>query len=251
VIMAVVRGQLRYGWGGPRQVGQKGGPRRYGNTTYGDGYSLFKGRRDSSYGAIQSQFRIDWDAENYKRALDSVGINGDQYVRDLLKTYAEGAVHEARENLYDMAGALRREMIPATGARNIYSRVAMSLRVDEVPGSPALRIHTGDNIKQAPFGQIGSRGGFLSRIVSTGYGPYEYAKDLPALVKSSVSNYMKTGNTEGSSYGMSQKGVHPGMAGYDYMADIEENTIKDFEEGIKRDMEDFGRRYGFTPELGY
>jgi hypothetical protein len=90
--MGVVRGQLRYGWGGPRQVGQKGGPRRYGNTTYGDGYSLYKGRRDSSYGAIQSQFRIDWDAENYKRALDSVGINGDEHVRALLCEFTQETI---------------------------------------------------------------------------------------------------------------------------------------------------------------
>jgi len=251
VIMGVVRGQLRYGWGGPRQVGQKGGPRRYGGATYGDGYSLYKGKRHSSYGALQSQFRIDWDAENYRRALDSVGIDGDRHIRDLLRAYAEEAVQDAKEDLYDMAGPLRREMIPQTGARSIYSRIAMSLRVDEVPGSPALRIHTGENIKQAPLGQIGSRGGFLSRIVATGYGPYNYSKDLPAIVRSSISNYLKTGNVENSSYGMMERGVHPGMEGYDYMLSIEEKTIKGFEAGIKRDMERFGARHGFTPELGF
>tara|TARA_Y100001937_G_C7114372_1_gene329374 strand:+ start:1107 stop:1856 length:750 start_codon:yes stop_codon:yes gene_type:complete len=247
--MGAVRGMLRYGAGGPRQVGQRGGPRRVGNMTFGDGISNYKRDRPSSYGAIQSQFRIDWDAENFKRALNRVGIDGDRFVKDILLELCRQAVSEAKEGLKEMAG----QMGDKREADNIYNRVGRALKVQEPEGSTFIRIHTGKNLRDAKFG-VRSRSrpsGFLSQIVATGFQEFNYPDNLPTFVKSSRNFKRKTGREIFNTHGMVKRGEHPGLGFYDYMLYIEDYVMTNFKQDIKMHMESMGNQYGFTTTLGY
>mgnify|MGYP003114416493 FL=1 len=247
--MAAIRGMLRYGKGGPRQVGQRGGPFRLGGTTFGDGISNYKKDRGSSYGAIQSQFRIDWDAENFKRALNRVGIDGDRYVRDILKELANEAIRKARDGLKDMASMKG----DANEKDNIYNRIGNALKAEELEGSTFLRVHTGDSIREAEFGQWSkSRAlGNLSRIVAEGFEPFLYPENLPMFVKSSREFKKKTGRLQSSTKVMVKAQLHPGLERYDYMFLIEDYIMGYFEEDMARHMETMGAHYGFSTSLGY
>jgi hypothetical protein len=248
VIMAAIRGMLRYGKGGPHQVGSARGPFRSGGMTYGDGISNYRKDRGSSYGAIQSQFRIDWDAENFKRALNRVGVDGDRYVKDILLELAREAVGEAREGLKDMA----RLHGDAREPDNIYNRVGKNLEAVEVPGSNFIRVHTGDNLRSAEFGQLSrSRpSGNLSKIVATGFDEHDYG-NLPIFVKSSRKFAKSSGFEMYSTYGMKQAEKHPGMERYDYMLYIEDYIMSNFIQDIKHHMKFMGEQYGFSTSLGY
>lgn len=89
---------LRYGTGG-RQMGSKGAGNYHQGRAYGNGLSNYRGTRESSMGAIQSQFRLDWDVENLKRALNRVGVDGDKYVKGVLHEAANMAISKVRRML--------------------------------------------------------------------------------------------------------------------------------------------------------
>jgi len=247
--MAAVRGLLRYGKGGRFTERHKTGPFVSGGRMRGDGTKSFSSDLGTSYGAMQSQFRLDWDAENFKRALDRVGIDGDRYVKDILLEACRYAVSKAREALKDMASTQG----DANEPDNIYNRVGRSLRVDEVPGSSFIRIHTGDNLKEASHGQWSKsrRLGWLSSLVATGTDSFLYPDNLPMFVKSSREFKKKTGREQASTKGMIKKQYHPGLQKYDYMFHIADEVQEGFMEDIQYHMENMGRRYGFSTSLGY
>ncbi len=240
---------LRYGTGGRFTPQHKTGPFRSGGQTFGNGIDNYKADRGSSFGAIQSQFRIDWDAENFKRALNRVGIDGDRYVRDIMKELAHEAILKAREGLRDMA-SMKGEK---NEKDNIYNRVGNSLRADEVEGTTFLRVHTGDSLREAHIGQFSKSRylGNLSKIVATGTEPFLYPENLPAFVKSSREFKKKTGREQASTKGMRKKEIHPGLEKYDYMFLIEDYIMTYFEQDMARHMETMGAQYGFSTTLGY
>tara|TARA_R110001592_G_scaffold358914_2_gene664466 strand:- start:81 stop:833 length:753 start_codon:yes stop_codon:yes gene_type:complete len=246
-----LKSSLRYGSGGPRQIGHKGGPVVVGGKAYGNGMSSFTGYRESSHGAIQSQFRIDWDTHAFRQALDKFELNGDRIIKEQLMESGTSAMFEVRDQLEAMAGELKNKSIPATGTRNIYSTVARALKLEEVPGQTDIRVHTGQSLRDAPYGVRSKRtSAGLSHLVALGYGPYQYSDNLPALVQSSVAHYVKHKRVEAESFGMKEAKFHPGMQGMDFMAEIEEKTVKYFKEDIKHQMEQYGQRYGFTVGFG-
>jgi len=243
--MGYVKGMLRYGSGGPYQLGSRKGPMIIGKTTIGDGISNYRKDRYSSFGAIQSQFRLDWDARDLQNALNSVGADGDKFVSNLLKEEIRMAISEVRENFREMAGGLRGERLP-DGTKTLYDKLADSLRFDQVPGDVAYRIHMGDNLNRAELGLVGSRGGFLSKNIAEGVSPFEYSQNLPFFVKSSVSFFKDTGQISASSRGMEKEGLHPGFPQYDYMLDIEEYVVENFEKDAIHFAEAWAARYGFS-----
>lgn len=249
MIMAAIKGMLRYGKGGRFTPEHKTrGPALIGGRMVGDGISNYKADRGSTYGAMQSQFRIDWDAENFKRALDRVGIDGDRFVKDILLEACRHAVSKARDALKDMASMQG----DASEKDNIYNRVGNALRVDEVEGATFIRIHTGDTPKDAHHGQWSKSRplGWLSSLVATGTDSFLYDK-LPFAVKSSREFKKRTGREYYKTTGMLNKQYHPGLPKYDYMLHIEDEVMNGFMEDIEYHMRAMGERYGFSTSLGY
>lgn len=232
-------------------MGSKGAGNYHQGRAYGNGLSNYRGTRESSMGAIQSQFRLDWDVENLKRALNRVGVDGDKYVKGVLHEAANMAISKVRRMLKKRASPYEGGKVPPDH-RTIYETVAFALKAEEVAGASFIRVHTGNSPKDAHRGVRSKTrpSGHLAEIVATGFSPFPYGK-LPYNVRSSVRYFSKSGNAIDISKGMTKKKIHPGFMGFDYMAEIEEDIMEGFEEDIRHHMEFMGRQYGFTTTLGY
>lgn len=232
-------------------MGSKGAGGYYRGMSYGNGLSNYRKTRESSFGAIQSQFRLDWDVENLKRALDRVGVDGDKYVKAVLHETAQMAVSKVQRMLKKEAEPYAGGKVPPDH-RTIYETVGNALKAETVAGNSFIRIHTGESPKTAHLGVRSKTrpSGHLAEIVATGFAPFAYGK-LPFNVRSSVRHYDRTGNAIDISRGMLKQKFHPGFKGFDYMLEIEEDIMEGFEEDIQHHMEFMGRQYGFTTSLGY
>lgn len=217
----MVRSVMRYGAGGPHRSSPRVGP------------------RGASGGAIQSQFRMDWDEHEVVQALNRMGVDGPQIIRNVLAGRIESAIEETKEALKKMAGPLEMvEVYPWDRfgfSDNIYVKVANALKYDEVPGQEHFRVHMGSHFTKAHEGVIGSRGGRLSDIVVGGMKPFRYPHYLPDMVRSSTGFFKKTGQPGFNTVAMMKRATHPGFSRtYDVMLNIENHVVKHFPEDVKK-----------------
>lgn len=228
----MVRATFRYGKGGSQ------------------GNVARKGMRGSSNGAIQGQYRIDWDDHELRVALDKLGLNGDAILKQALTKRVDSAIKETQMKLKRMAGALAGVRIPPPprASKNIYVKVADSLNYDTIAGSTFIRVYAAEELRMARFGVRGSRGGEIAKIVAGGMKPFTYSPFLPAMVRSSTGWFSKTGRGFDFATGLRKNKTHPGFKRtYDFMLNIENHVVKEFEKDKELITENLARFAG----LGY
>jgi hypothetical protein len=87
---------------------------------------------------------MDWDEHEVVQALNRMGVDGPQIIRNVLAGRIESAIEETKEVLKKMAGPLEMvEVYPWDRfgfSDNIYVKVANALKYDEVPGQEHFRL---------------------------------------------------------------------------------------------------------------
>lgn len=207
----------------------KGGPQ---------GQLPYKGKRGSSGGAINMQFRLDWDDRELIRAINELGADGPKAMKNMLKGRIELAIEETQKKLKRMAGPLAATSVPpfegSGKSKSIHTTIANALTQDDIAGTTFIRVHTSEDPAKAHIGRIGSRGMNISKMMVLGIRPFKYSPFLPELVRSSAGWFSKTGNAGDYSIGMMKKGTHPGWKRtFDYCLSIENHVRKHFPNDAK------------------
>ena len=236
----MVSAKFRYGKGGSAK------PYILGDKAFGNGMLSNEFIRKSGYtgslGAIQTQFKTSWDTHNFYLAMTKLGENAEEIIKDVLRNAIGDAIREVKEHLRKMAGNLAQQRFPT---KNIYVKIADALSADELEGRPDIRVHTGANERDAHFGVMGSRGGYLSKIVADGYSSYPYSRNLPPYVKSSLLWFNKTGYLEDNGWFLRRARYHPQFQGFDYMEWIMDATIEYFEKDMDSAIVYYAEQLGF------
>lgn len=216
----MVRSTMRIGRGGP-----------HGNVP-------FTGSRGSSGGAINMQFRLDWDDTALINAITELGMDGPKAMKSMLRGRTEIAIEQVQKKLKRMAGPLNNVKIPAwqgfSSSKSIHTTIADALRQDDVPGQTHIRVHTATDVQKAHIGRIGSRGINLSRMMVEGMKSFKYSPFLPEMVRSSAGWFSKTQNAGDYSITMMKTGTHPGWKRtFDYCLAVEQHVRQHFENDAK------------------
>mgnify|MGYP003109064198 FL=1 len=104
-------------------------------------------------------------------------------------------------------------------------------------------MQSGKDKAQYIDGIKGSRGGLLAKIVAGGARSFNYPEHLPAMVRSSTAHYSRTGMAGDTSFGMRDKGKHPGFKRtYDYTIEIEQRMKDDWEQRALDAIVEIARR---------
>lgn len=205
------------------------------------------GMRASSDGAIQGQFRLDWDDHELRVALDKLGVNGDLVLKNALIGRVQLAIEETQRKLKRMAGALKDVRVPPSST-NIFTKVADHLTQDTIAGTTFIRVYAAEELRMARYGVRGSRGGEIAKIVAGGMKPFNYSPFLPMVVKSSTAWFAKTGKANDLSIGMMKNKTHPGFKRtFDFMLNIENHVVKLFQ----KDKEAIKEAIATMAGLGY
>ena len=208
------------------------------------------GMRGTSGGAIQGQYRIDWDDHELRVALDKLGLNGDAILKQSLIKRVEEAIQETKTKLKRMAGALAGVRVPPPprASQNIYTKVADHLTYDTIAGTSFIRVYAAEELRMARYGVRGSRGGEIAKIVAGGMKPFSYSPFLPPMVRSSTAWFSKTGRGFDFAIGLMKNKTHPGFKRtYDFMLNVENNVVLNFE----KDKELINRNLARFAGLGY
>jgi len=212
----MVRSSMRIGKGGPQ------------------GQLPYKGSRGSSGGAINMQFRLDWDDSALIAAITELGLDGDKAMKNMLRGRIELAIEETQKKLKQMAGPLANVTVPPK-SKSIHTTIADALKQDDIAGTTFIRVHTAADSRNAHIGRIGTRGVNLSKVMVTGIKPFNYSPFMPQLVKSSVGWFAKTRNAEDYSIAMMKRGRHPGWKRtFDYCLAVENHVRKHFTNDAKK-----------------
>ena len=208
------------------------------------------GMRGTSGGAIQGQYRIDWDDHELRVALDKLGLNGDAILKQSLIKRVEEAIQETKTKLKRMAGALAGVRVPPPprASQNIYTKVADHLTYDTIAGTSFIRVYAAEELRMARYGVRGSRGGEIAKIVAGSMKPFSYSPFLPPMVRSSTAWFSKTGRGFDFAIGLRKNKTHPGFKRtYDFMLNVENNVVLNFE----KDKELINRNLARFAGLGY
>tara|TARA_R110002167_G_scaffold56925_15_gene161360 strand:- start:1987 stop:2688 length:702 start_codon:yes stop_codon:yes gene_type:complete len=208
---------------------------RFGNKGGSSSASPREGGRGASGGAVNMQFRLDWDDTEFINAIKNMGEDGGLYMKATLTARVELGIEETQGKLKKMAGALASINVPSwmgsKSSKSIYVTIAESLKQEDIPGSEFIRVHTAENSKSAHIGRMGSRGISIAKILVAGHKPYKYPHYLPKEVRSGVGWFAKSGQAGGLTIGMMKKGTHPGFKRtYDYMLNVENHVAKHFKD---------------------
>lgn len=228
----MVRATFRYGKGGAQ------------------GNVARTGMRASSDGAIQGQFRLDWDDSELINAISKLGLQGDAVLKNALIGRVELAIKETQMKLKRMAGALAGVRIPPPpkASQSIYMKVADHLTQDTIAGSTFIRVYAAEELRMARYGVRGSRGGEIAKIVAGGMKPFNYSPFLPMEVRSSAAWFAKTNKGHDQSIGMMKTKTHPGFKRtFDFMLNIENHVVKQFQ----KDKEAIKQALASMAGLGY
>tara|TARA_R100000951_G_scaffold105500_1_gene99328 strand:- start:963 stop:1682 length:720 start_codon:yes stop_codon:yes gene_type:complete len=227
------------------------------------------GSRGERKGSIN--FRIHYDDSELMRALKEIQGEGQDELRMLLNKMMQKAKKESEEFLLDQrlsngvkAGSVKGET--PNGDRNVYVRIAESLRVSD--DALFVRLFS----KPYPSGYLTtggkSRSGFkLAMAHSAGVGSFNYSANTPLIVKSSVSWFLKTGYAKGytrrpdgrkpgGSWTKKGKysfppskdwrdGQHPGFEQVDFIGVAQDYMEEHFEREAKAFVEQYLLRKGF------
>tara|TARA_R110000796_G_scaffold72251_1_gene163527 strand:- start:2059 stop:2724 length:666 start_codon:yes stop_codon:yes gene_type:complete len=209
------------------------------------GQSPYKGPRGSSGGAINMQFRLDWDDTALIKAIDDLGVDGPKAMKNMLRGRIEIGMEEVRKKLKQMAGPLANVTVPPK-SKSIHTTIADALKQDDIPGTSFIRVHTATDPKKAHIGRIGTRGVNLSKMMVVGMKPFNYSPFMPQLVKSSAGWFSKTQNAHDYSVAMKKVGRHPGWKRtFDYCLAVENHVRKHFNKDAKVFIEMLAEVKGF------
>ncbi len=229
------------------------------------------GARGERRGGIN--FRIHYDDSELMKSLNEIQGAGQDELRMLINRMMRTAKKETEsflldQRLSDGTKASRIAGETPNGDRNVYVRIAESLRISD----DALFVR----LFSAPYpsgyltkgGGKASRKGFkLAFAHSGGVGAFNYASNLPLIVNSSVAFFFKTGYAKGYTRmpdGRRPKGrwskdgkyafppktdwrdkQHPGFEQVDFIGVAQEYMEEHFEDEAGRFVEEYLRRQGF------
>lgn len=146
-------------------------------------------------------FRIHLDDSQLMEALKDIQSEGQDELRMLINKMMQKGKKETEKFLMDQRLSNGMKASQAKGAtpngdKNVYLRIAESLKISD----DALFVR----LFSAPYpsGYLSkggkSRSGFkLAMAHSAGVGPFNYATNLPLIIKSSVAWFQKTGKAKG------------------------------------------------------
>ena len=212
-------------------------------------------------------FRVHMDDRQLMSKLKRLGAEGQDELRKLINEMMQKARVQSQEFLLDQkihdrgtrgptARSVQNVMTPK-GDKNVYVQIAKSLKISD----DALFVR----LFSAPYPSgylsqaTGSRGGAkLALIHAGGVGAFNYAKNLPGIINSSVYWYAKTGKSRGYTRkpkrGTATKGdvsywpksgdmrdkQHPGFKKVDFLEPaqkyMEDNFEKEAEKLVRRLM---------------
>tara|TARA_Y100001963_G_scaffold31837_1_gene43929 strand:- start:36488 stop:37153 length:666 start_codon:yes stop_codon:yes gene_type:complete len=205
--------------------------------------------RGAQTGGANLQFRINWDDQQLWELINVLNRDGPTELNKILGELLEAKCQEVKKIIKDMAGPLKNIVVPPWGGSgqspNIYTKVADSLNVFQVPGTSFHRLQSGASKSEYIDGIIGSRGGQLAKIVAGGMKSFPYPENLPRMVRSSTTHYARTGMAGDYSAGMMLKRKHPGFKRtMDYTVWVEEEMKKDWRQHAFNAIIDiaYGRR---------
>lgn len=226
------------------------------------------GSRGERRGSIN--FRIHYDDSQLMKALKDIQSEGQDELRMLLNKMMQKAKKESEKFLLDQRlsnGVKARQAKGATpnGDRNVYVRIAESLKVSDDP--LFVRLFSAPY----PSGYLTkggrSRSGFkLALAHSAGVGSFDYSERTPLIVNSSVAWFLKTGKAKGytrkpnskkyerratkSKFSLPPKkdwrdSKHPGFKQVDFIGVAQDYMDENFEDEAAKFVEAYLRRKGF------
>lgn len=205
--------------------------------------------RNAKSGNSNLQFRLDWNDKALWDLIDVLDRDGPTELTKVLGELLEMKMQEVKKHLKKMAGPLGAVKVPSWGgsgvSQDIYTTVADSLQVFQVPGTGFHRLQSGEGRRDYIEGITGSRGGKLAKIVAGGMRSFPYPDNLPRMVRSSVRHYSRTGEAGDYSAKMLMKGKHPGFnRTFDYTMWVEKEMRDNWGEFAMRAIIDmaYGRR---------
>lgn len=215
-------------------------------------------------------FRVHVDDSELRRALNQIQTEGQDEIRRFINEMMIKAKEESEKFLLDQRIHKRGTAGPKAGSaraatpygdENVYVRIAESLKISD----DALFVR----LFSAPYpsgylSQGGrSRSGFkLALAHAAGVDAFNYSKNTPLLVKSSVYWFMKTGKPLGytrkpTSGRLSprfsgppgidwRQSQHPGFQQVDFIGVAQDYMEENFEDEAERFLETYLRRKGFN-----
>lgn len=218
-------------------------------------------------------FRIHVDDSELMNSLKDIQSEGQDELRMLINRMMQKAKKESEDFLLDQrlssgvkAGQVQGET--PNGDRNVYVRIAESLRISD--DALFVRLFS----KPYPSGYLTKGGGKASRkgfklamAHSAGVGSFNYSSNTPLIVNSSVAWFLKTGYAKGYTRmpdgrkpngGWTKKGKysfppktdwrdrqHPGFRQVDFIGVAQEYMEENFENEAERFVQEYFRRKGF------
>ena len=216
-------------------------------------------------------FRIHYDDSELMNALKDIQSEGQDELRMLLNKMMQKAKKESEKFLLDqrLSNGMKASQAQGetpNGDRNVYVRIAESLRISDDP--LFVRLFS------APYpsgyltkGGKGRSGFKLALAHSAGVSGFNYSANTPLIVKSSVSWFLKTGYAKGYtrrpdgrrpggrwakegkySYPPSKDwrdGQHPGFEQVDFIGAAQEYMDENFENEASRFVEEYLLKKGF------
>ena len=238
-------------------------------------------KASKSYGAKGERkglinFRVHLDDRELMRALKQIQEEGQDELRKLMNEMMIEAKKASEKLLLDQqisargtkGGAARghRNSSTPSGDKSAYVRIAQSLKISDDP--LFVRLFSAPY----PSGYLSqggkSRGGYkIAMLHAAGTGPFNYSKNTPTLIKSSLYWFLKTGKPMGftrrpkknrgrmhpngdatfppRSGDITDK-QHPGFQKVDFIGAAQEYMDKNFEDRANKFIENYLHKKGFS-----
>ena len=219
-------------------------------------------------------FRIHWDDKQLMSALKDLQEEGQDELRKLINRMMLKAKKESEKLLYKQqisargtkggaAGGHINSSTPS-GDKSAYVRIAKSLKITD--DALFVRLYSAPY----PSGYLSqggkSRGGYkIAMLHAAGSGPFNYSKNTPTLIKSSLYWFLKTGKPRGftkipvkknidpngdASFpprsGNIQDKQHPGFKKVDFIGTAQEYMEDNWDREAEEFIKDYLRKKGFS-----
>ena len=238
-------------------------------------------KASKSYGAGGERkglvnFRVHMDDRELMQSLKSIQAEGQDELRKLMNEMMIEAKKESEKLLLDQqisargskGGAARGHKNTSTphGDKSAYVRIAQSLKISD--DAMFVRLFSAPY----PSGYLSqggkSRGGYkVAMLHAAGTGPFNYSKNTPTLIKSSLYWFLKTGKPMGftrrpkrnqgrmhpngdatfppRSGSLTDK-LHPGFQQVDFIGAAQEYMEENFDKRAKEFVKNYLNRRGFS-----
>lgn len=233
-------------------------------------------KASKSYGARGERrgnvnFRIHYDDSELMNALKDIQSEGQDELRMMINEMMRKAKKESEKFLLDqrLSNGMKASQAQGetpNGDRNVYVRIAESLRISD--DALFVRLFSAPYPSGYLTASGGSRSGFkLAMAHSAGVGAFNYSSRTPLIVNSSVAWFLKTGYAKGytrmpdgrrpngrwskqGKYSFPPKKdwrekIHPGFKQVDFIGAAQDYMEENFEGEAARFVEEYLLRKGF------